>query len=497
MVQDNFMTWKGSCRVCGRLRSNGAGIFCSNFLLSRGGFRPCMNVWCGGCYRRGVNDHFPIQGPPEEEDGLEVDPVEAGRYRKGRDGDHLMGIPFECDLCHFRNLTHRDPIWGHPRDENMLTNIRGAVLDASWSRATGTVTANLRRIQLDYRAAESMFDIRDPLPHLGNPELRDRVGMGVAITTLHSSLRPGKYSGHLQYDSMRKTPTWFGNVWRSGVAYITDTLYAQDAKRVRATTCPTAGEWFTRFILGAKYRMGQIRKQNEAFTSDIIHAMDKITEELWVVAESEEEKAALEELMLFVLAGFCAGLRGEEVPLISLKGMLEFWQETTNAARPHVMLTLHGRFKGETGVRWHCIPISCRTRTGLPVTKWFRRVLRRRVYLDKRREGWLLADSSGKRRRLKHYEPLLQDVLEKVKIHFPLVIDKVIEIEDFSLWRSMRRGAMTEAANQSIDQHTIDLMGRWRKKEAARGTEPGLPMRQVYTQMKSVYPAMLSFSESF
>jgi hypothetical protein len=48
---------------------------------------------------------------------------------------------------------------------------------------------------------------------------------------------------------------------------------------------------------------------------------------------------------------------------------------------------------------------------------------------------------------LKYYEPLLQDVLEKMKIHFPLVIDKVTEIEDFSLWRSMRRGAMTEAAN--------------------------------------------------
>ena len=124
-------------------------------------------------------------------------------------------------------------------------------------------------------------------------------------------------------------------------------------------------------------------------------------------------------------------------------------------------------------------------------------MLRRRVFLDQRREGWLLADAYGKRRRLKYYEPLLQEVLEKVKIHFPHAIDKVTEIEDFSLWRSMRRGATTEAANQSIDQHVIDLMGRWRKKEAARGTEPGLPMRQVYTQMKSVYPAMISFSESF
>ena len=71
------------------------------------------------------------------------------------------------------------------------------------------------------------------------------------------------------------------------------------------------------------------------------------------------------------------------------------------------------------------------------------------------------------------------------------------EVTDFSLWRSGRRGAITEAANRKIDQHIIDLMGRWRKREAAKGTEPGLPMRQVYTQMKSVFPAMLAFSGSF
>ena len=46
---------------------------------------------------------------PEEEEGIESDPAEEGMYQKGRDGDHLMGIPFECDLCHYRNIRKESP----------------------------------------------------------------------------------------------------------------------------------------------------------------------------------------------------------------------------------------------------------------------------------------------------------------------------------------------------------------------------------------------------
>ena len=40
------------------------------------------------------------------------------QYRCGRDGDHLMGVPFECDLClcSFRNVSGRDPEFGNGRD---------------------------------------------------------------------------------------------------------------------------------------------------------------------------------------------------------------------------------------------------------------------------------------------------------------------------------------------------------------------------------------------
>ncbi|KAL7479046.1 hypothetical protein ACHAW6_004791 [Cyclotella cf. meneghiniana] len=69
-------------------------------------------------------------------------------------------------------------------------------------------------------------------------------------------------------------------------------------------------------------------------------------------------------------------------------------------------------------------------------------------------------------------------------------------MEHFSMWRSLWQGSITEAGNQKVGQHIIDLMWWWRKREAAQGIEPGLPMRQVYTGVKSAFPAMLFFSDS-
>ena len=92
---------------------------------------------------------------------------------------------------------------------------------------------------------------------------------------------------------------------------------------------------------------------------------------------------------------------------------------------------------------------------------------------------------------------MLIDMLDQVKAFFPGVINVVTDVNDFSLWRSGRRGAVTEATNQGVDKNTIDLMGRWRKKEKARGTEPGLPMRQVYTEVKNSVKGMLLFAKRF
>jgi hypothetical protein len=94
----------------------------------------------------GIHDPFPVRETVEEGLDLELDPMDEDLYRRGRDGDHLMGVPFECDLCHFCNLTRRNLIWGDPRDEYTITCIRRANLNAMWARAPRTVKANYNQI---------------------------------------------------------------------------------------------------------------------------------------------------------------------------------------------------------------------------------------------------------------------------------------------------------------------------------------------------------------
>jgi hypothetical protein len=248
--------------------------------------------------------------------------------------------------------------------------------------------------------------------------------------------------------------------------------------------------------MGNKLRTGQTRRQNEAFTSDLVVACCHVAEGLWDEMGTEEEREKLEELMAFMLLEFGAALRGEEVPLVSLAGMLAFWEECITNEHPHIMVTLKGRFKGEAGHRWHCVPVSVANRSGIPFKLWIARLLHRRVVIQNRTTGPLFISFTGRLCRIRDMDPHLIELLDRVRDAYPKIISKSIDTSDFSLWRSGRRGATTEAMNRNIDGDTMDLVGRWRKRESARGTEPGLPMRHVYTQVRHVTNRMLVYSSA-
>ncbi len=177
MSQKNFMSWRGSCVRCGKIRKGGHGLFCGNFLLGRGTFPPCRNVWCGECYREASDDRFPRLDDHEEagnSTNLEIEVSHTkNRYRWGRDGDHLMGVPFECDLCSFRNVCGRQPVFQNRKDQFTLTCIRRIQLDVMWAREPHTVALNWGRVKANYGDVVNNLSILPEtlLPHLGNPEL--------------------------------------------------------------------------------------------------------------------------------------------------------------------------------------------------------------------------------------------------------------------------------------------------------------------------------------
>jgi hypothetical protein len=87
-------------------------------------------------------------------------------------------------------------------------------------------------------------------------------------------------------------------------------------------------------------------------------------------------------------------------------------------------------------------------------------------------------------------------LVDQARERHPRLLPEAVETDDFSLWRSPRIGAVLETTNQDVSEKVIELINRWCKKEAAKGSEAGLAMRQVYTQVRSTLPTMLKFSKA-
>ena len=144
----------------------------------------------------------------------------------------------------------------------------------------------------------------------------------------------------------------------------------------------------------------------------------------------------------------------------------------------------------------YCVPITDLTKSKIPTQRWISRLLSRRVRVEGHRTGYLFARPKGRKASLGDYDPLFRDYLARAQRIRPQLFSGLVAIEDFSLRRSLRRGATTEAENNNVDTVAIELTNRWRRKEAARGSEAGLSMRQVYTQVSRAVVAALRFSQS-
>ena len=75
-------------------------------------------------YLHRPDNPFQVQTSLSRGDNKSEDLATEERLNKrlwiARDGDQLMGIPFECDLCQFRNMNEKDTIHGNSRDNLTL-----------------------------------------------------------------------------------------------------------------------------------------------------------------------------------------------------------------------------------------------------------------------------------------------------------------------------------------------------------------------------------------
>jgi hypothetical protein len=180
----------------------------------------CQSVWCGACYVPHPLDKFHCYTPTDEEGFDWRPPEDKQRHTQARDGDNLL-TPFQCDLCSFQNLQHRNPQPGSPQDDMLLCCIRRANLDAVWGREPDTVQATLRsakHIIVQWR----QVGLQPVFPALGAFPVKDLLGMRVAIAMLLKSLEPGRYhNDYQQFETIRKLRAGFSNIFMASYEGVT------------------------------------------------------------------------------------------------------------------------------------------------------------------------------------------------------------------------------------------------------------------------------------
>ena len=322
-------------------------------------------MWCGRCYCAAAEESFPLTKPQEEE-GFDLTQSEDKlRHLCARDGDHLL-LPFQCDLCHFRNLTNRDPGQA-AEDVKLIVSIRRANLDAFWAREPGTVAAT-RREGVKIGKLGNLMGLSMLFPAMGPFPLEDTMGMGIAVCMLQRSLEKGRYRDTLQFETVRKLRSAYSNIWHASRQTLTTSVMARDLKKTYITSCPTYGLWFERFIMGMHKRMGDEVHQDQAVTLAVMHKLVDGLEKDYKASRVEEERDGFVDQDIFVLAAFLAALRGEEVFKLVLGEVRTYFAEArSNSKLPHVVLPLRGRFKGETGETVHFVVVTAKSNSVLEI----------------------------------------------------------------------------------------------------------------------------------
>jgi hypothetical protein len=153
-------------KKCQRFLQAGGGIFCANYFAKQGTF---------GCFTPLGARQFPIKQKLDDDGKIMEDDDDDLRFKCSRPGDHLM-IPFQCEVCHFRNIMQRDPNRRSASDLEIMDLMRRADLDAFWSRKISTA---LRMEKLAKR-----FGMPCITPAMGLWPLEDSLGMKVAMALL-------------------------------------------------------------------------------------------------------------------------------------------------------------------------------------------------------------------------------------------------------------------------------------------------------------------------
>ena len=256
--------------------------------------------------------------------------------------------------------------------------IRRATIDSFWARERSTVSSNLslaKRHLADQAALGSEFEA---MPNRGPYPQSDIWGMNIVCGILIRSLDKGKNSVNVQYETIRKLRSMYSNFVHTCADGLGASFVSDSGMSSSISNSVTNSLFFKRFMLGCHRRMGDVWKPDAPVTKDILEVCFDILEERWEFFKESKDTVGKKKTALLgcmLVAGYYGALRGEEVNRVNIGGMNQYWEEgsTQEEEKKHVPLTLMGRFKQITGIKFHTQPLAWKTKGGRCLATWFLR----------------------------------------------------------------------------------------------------------------------------
>ena len=418
----------------------------------------------------------------------------------GRNGDFLV-FPFQCDYCWFRNLEGRVHNKNSYLDKRILGYIRRVNLDGMWARSPSTVAsvkAGVCKMIHSWKEIGLTID----LPELGPWPLDDKVGFRLAMGQLRLSQKPGRNNRtHLQYDSIRKLRSSYSHmheVSSSSVLSMTNSFRAQAGKVFTNSNSPTQSLLYTRFNYGLLLRMGRQTKRNVALDYEVLHILLANMESEINSNESmsEHQKRWLSMVGCYLLISFVLSLRGNEGLMVEAGGLVNHLPHGKEAGEviPFVVVPLLGRFKNEDGEKWHLMISASETASGFRVRYWVEKVCSI-LSAESKLSGPAFCHPSGSVIRTAEMDAEFHSQLESIQEKRPDLIPVNVEVrEDYSVFRSLRRGSTSRVGELGVPDPIVDLHNRWRKVEIGGGQISSGNMRANYTELRLTKKVRLKYT---
>ena len=273
--------------------------------------------------------------------------------------------------------------------------------------------------------------------------------------------------------------------------------------RVRATSCPSQSDWFRDFLTGAQDRMGyDTKKQLDVPILVVVRLLELVRMDL----ESENSLGRKNRLiklgaLVAVLTG--ASLRGHEGFYLDIAGTQKrltrgahgvltsgklakrIFTEEEASNLPEVCICLMGKFKGETGERYHSIILANRSSSGLEF-RWWLEQLMEVCSAEGRASGYAFNEPDGSSPPSGEYNALVRHYLSLVADEGVAGFDAEFDVMRYGISRTFRKTSETRARRAGIPKEQVEVVNRWKTIERAKGRRPNLAMVDHYANAREL-----------